>query len=80
MKTSQFVIGCLLTIQTISRASLPVTSLLDYSVIQATGMDCPDRDSCQWSVKHNPEVAVDNDWKKRNCFCDDKVEFSDKHF
>ena len=78
MIASQFVIGCLLTtIQTLSGASLPETSGLDYSVIQATGKDCPDRDSCQSrSQQHSTEYeVVDNDWKKRNCFCDDKVNF-----
>ena len=49
---------------------------LDYSVIQATGKFCPGRDSCQPTGRQNrgPE-GIENDWKKRNCFCDDEVTF-----
>ena len=47
---------------------------LDYSVIQATGKFCPGRDTCQATGRQNrgPE-GIENDWKKRNCFCDDQV-------
>ena len=47
---------------------------LDYSVIQATGKFCTGRDSCQPTGRQNrgPE-GIENDWKKRNCFCDDEV-------
>jgi hypothetical protein len=47
---------------------------LDYSVIQATGKFCTGRDSCQLTGRQNrgPE-GIENDWKKRNCFCDDEV-------
>ena len=47
---------------------------LDYSVIQATGKFCPNRDTCQTTGRQNrgPE-GIENDWKKRNCFCDDQV-------
>ena len=47
---------------------------LDYSVIQATGKFCPNRDTCQTTGRQNrgPE-GIENDWKKRNCFCDNQV-------
>ncbi len=51
-----------------------VQAKLDYSVIQATGKFCPNRDTCQTTGRQNrgPE-GIENDWKKRNCFCDDQV-------
>jgi hypothetical protein len=53
-----------------------VQARLDYSVIQATGKFCPNRDTCQTTGRQNrgPE-GIENDWKKRNCFCDDQVKY-----
>jgi len=49
---------------------------LGYNVIEQTGKFCPGRDSCRTGGRgsrigssRGPE-GVENDWKKRNCFCD----------
>jgi len=58
--------------------TLKLTSALElgYNVIEQTGKFCPSRDSCRIGGRgsrlgssRGPE-GVENDWKKRNCFCD----------
>ena len=45
---------------------------LNYSVIESTGKFCRGRDSCrQLRNTRGPEV-FEQDWKKRNCFCDNE--------
>ena len=43
---------------------------LNYSVIESTGKFCPGRDSCRQTRNARGPDGVENDWKKRNCFCD----------
>ncbi len=44
---------------------------LGYSVIEQTGKFCPGRDSCRQGRGSRGPGGIENDWKKRNCFCDD---------
>lgn len=42
-----------------------------YEVIEQTGKSCPGRDSCKTGARsHRGPDGVEQDWKKRNCFCD----------
>ena len=43
---------------------------LGYNVIEQTGKFCPGRDSCRSGRSNRGPQGVENDWKKRNCFCD----------
>ena len=43
---------------------------LGYNVIEQTGKFCPGRDSCRQGRSTRGPQGVENDWKKRNCFCD----------
>ena len=52
--------------------SLVLEAGLNYSVIEATGKTCPGLDRCQVSDEQ-PAGVQENDWKRRNCFCDDQV-------
>ena len=51
--------------------NLSVNALdLGYNVIEQTGKFCPGRDSCRSGRSNRGPQGVENDWKKRNCFCD----------
>ena len=52
--------------------SLVLEAGLNYSVIEATGKTCPGLDRCQMPDEQAAGVH-ENDWKRRNCFCDDQV-------
>ena len=43
---------------------------LGYNVIEQTGKFCKGRDSCRVGRSTRGPDGVENDWKKRNCFCD----------
>ena len=48
------------------------SSSLNYSVIESTGKFCPGRDSCVRGSGRGRRGPIEQDWKKRNCFCDDR--------
>ena len=43
---------------------------LGYNVIEQTGKFCSGRDTCRLDRSTRGPQGVENDWKKRNCFCD----------
>ena len=43
---------------------------LGYGVIEQTGKFCQGRDTCRTGRSTRGPEGVENDWKKRNCFCD----------